>query len=75
MNEQETRVVFAGEVIALGTRHVRVSAMPDGTICRDHRRRIAVRNVATNRLSYVPEWRLLRAKGVNPYEGAGGTHV
>ena len=33
-------------------------------MCRDHRGRIAVRNVYSNRLSYVPEWRLLRAKGV-----------
>jgi hypothetical protein len=36
--------------------------MPDGvTICRDHRRRIAVRNVESNRLSYVPERELRKA--------------
>ncbi len=54
-----------GEVLALGSRKVRISSMPDSmTLCRDHRGRIAVRNVATNRLSYIPEWTLLRAKGV-----------
>ena len=54
--------LIAGEVIALDGRHVRVSALPDGTICRDYRGRVAVRNFATNRLSYIPEWRLLKAK-------------
>jgi hypothetical protein len=57
------RRLFVGEVIALAGRHLRVSGMPDGvTICRDHRKRVAVRNFATNRLSYIPEWRLLKAK-------------
>lgn len=36
-------------------RIVRVSGMPDGTVCRDSRGRVAVRNVTTNRLSYLPE--------------------
>lgn len=54
----------AGEVLALGARSVRISSMSDGAICRDHRGRIAVRNVSTNRLSYIPEWALLKAKGV-----------
>lgn len=40
-------------------RIVRVSGMPDGiTVCRDHRGRVAVRNIATNRLSYFPEGEL-----------------
>ena len=55
--------LVAGEVIKLGARHVRVCCTPDGTICRDYRKRVAVRNFATNRLSYIPEWRLLKAKG------------
>jgi hypothetical protein len=56
------RGAFAsGDVIALGTRTVRVSGMPDGTLCRDGRKRVAVRNVATNRLSYIPERRLIAA--------------
>lgn len=38
-------------------------------IKRDWRGRIAVRNVVTNRLSYIPEWRLLRCKR---REGEGG---
>ena len=55
--------LVVGEVIALGARFVRISGMPDNvTVCRDYRGRIAVRNFATNRLSYIPEWRLLRAK-------------
>ncbi len=50
-----------GEVIRLDGRWLRVLGTPDGeAICRDQRKRIAVRNVATNRLSYIPEWRLLR---------------
>ena len=57
----DTKLV-PGEVIKMGTRHVRVSQMPDGTVCRDYRERVAVRNFATNRLSYIPEWRLLKAK-------------
>lgn len=58
--------VSSGEVIVLSpTRQVRISSMPDGvTICRDHRGRIAVRNVSSNRLSYIPEWALLKAKGI-----------
>jgi hypothetical protein len=54
--------LVAGEVIKLGERFVRVSALPGGTICRDYRKRIAVRNFATNRLSYIQEWQLLKAK-------------
>lgn len=54
---------MVGDVCVLGKRHLRILAMPnDGqTICRDHRMRIAVRNVVTNRLSYIPEWRLLKS--------------
>lgn len=52
-----------GEIVALGPRAVRICGMPDGlTICRDGRRRIAVRNMETDRLSYVPEWRLFRGR-------------
>ena len=54
--------VIAGEIIVFGTRLVRISHMSDGTICRDCRKRIAIRNVSTNRLSYVSEWQLLKAK-------------
>lgn len=60
----------AGEVIDLMGRELRVMAMPDGTtLCRDHRKRIAVRNVMTNRLSYVPEQRLLQAKSETDKSG------
>ncbi len=38
-------------------------------VCRDDRRRVAVRNVATNRLSYIPEWRLLKAHREAPQDG------
>jgi hypothetical protein len=52
--------VQVGAIVTLGDRTVRVMGMPDDvTVCRDHRKRIAVRNVATDRLSYVPERRLL----------------
>ncbi len=55
--------LLVGEVVFLDGRWLRISAMPDGeTICRDYRKRIAVRNFATNRLSYIPEWRLLQAR-------------
>lgn len=57
----DTRLV-PGDVIALGERRVQVIVMPDGTICRDYRKRVGVRNVETRRLSYIPEWRLLKAK-------------
>lgn len=57
-----TEKLSAGDVIALGQRSVRVCGMPDGeTLCLDHRGRVAVRNLETNRLSYVPKYRLLRA--------------
>lgn len=60
---QDVIALRVGDVIALSGRSVRVSGMPDGTtVCRDYRKRIAVRNTATNRLSYIPEWRLLKAK-------------
>lgn len=59
--------ITAGEVIELGERQVRVVAYrDDGVVVRDYRKRVAVRNVATNRLSYVPEWRLLKAKRGQP---------
>lgn len=48
--------VFVGALFRCDDgRIVRVSGMPDGTVCRDSRGRVAVRNVATNRLSYLPE--------------------
>lgn len=57
----DPEVLEVGEVIALDFRRVRVVGNQDGTICRDVRGRIAVRNEATNRLSYIPEWRLINA--------------
>ena len=53
-----------GDVIEVAPgRRVRLRLGPDtGSIRRDWRGRIAVRNVTTNRLSYIPEARLLRAK-------------
>ena len=47
-----------GTVFQLGDSRVRLVLMSDGTPCRDHRGRLAVRNVETNRLSYVSERRL-----------------
>lgn len=46
------------EVIQLGNRKVRLLG---AVLLRDHRGRVAVRNVETNRLSYIPEWRLRKA--------------
>ena len=53
-----------GDVIEVAPgRRVRLRLGPAaGSIRRDWRGRIAVRNVTTNRLSYIPEARLLRAK-------------
>lgn len=49
--------VFVGALFRCDDgRIVRVSGMPDGmTVCRDRRGRVAVRNVASNRLSYIHE--------------------
>jgi len=56
--------LIVGEVIALGSRYLRVCGSAEAEfIYRDYRKRVAVRNFATNRLSYIPEWRLLKAKG------------
>lgn len=56
-------MIRAGDVIALGARRVRVSCMPDGrSLCLDARGRIAVRNILTHRLSYLPASRLLRGQ-------------
>jgi hypothetical protein len=61
MNEE--RPLYVGEVIQLDGRWLYVSGMPDAvTVCRDYRKRIAVRSFATNRLSYIPEGRLLKAR-------------
>ena len=52
-----------GDVIDLGGRKVRVIGKPDGvSMFMDHRGRIAVRNVETHRLSYIPKLRLLAAR-------------
>jgi hypothetical protein len=57
-------VLKVGDLIDLGCgRIVRVADARDGSVARDHRGRIAVRNAATNRLSYIPEQRL-KAYGV-----------
>lgn len=60
------RILFSvGEVITMQDRALRVSGMPDGmTVCHDSIGRVAVRNVATNRLSYIPVWRLIKARRV-----------
>jgi hypothetical protein len=55
--------LYAGRVMALPGRQVRVCGLvKDGSyrVVRDHRLRVAVRNVASNRLSYIPEWRLFK---------------
>lgn len=48
----------------LDKRLVRVMLGRDGLALRNHRGRIAVRNVQTNRLSYVAEYRLKPAAEV-----------
>ena len=54
-------MIKGGDVIALGTRHVRVLHGSFGPL-KDWRGRVAVRNVETDRLSYIHELRLLKAK-------------
>jgi hypothetical protein len=57
---QEVRVGDAFRCDGEVGRVVRVQGSRDGaTVSRDHRGRIAVRNVATGRLSYLPEQMLL----------------
>ena len=54
-----------GEVITLKGRQVRLDVCGTSDapmLCRDLQRRVAVRNVATGRLSYIQEWRLLKAR-------------
>jgi hypothetical protein len=45
-------------IYQLGNRRVRVILGRDGLELRNHRGRVAVRNVETNRLSYVADYRL-----------------
>lgn len=53
----ESPYFSVGDVLVLrDERTVRVVAVATF----DNRKRIGVRNVDTNRLSYIPEWRLLR---------------
>lgn len=60
-----------GDVIDLGVRRVRILGNRDGvTLCRDGRMRIAVQDVYTNRLSYVPEWRLRGNRKTLAVEGS-----
>jgi hypothetical protein len=55
-------------VYRLGDRQVRVILGRDGLARRNHRDRIAVRNVATNRLSYIAEHRLTSREAIeSPY--------
>lgn len=51
--------IRGGEVIRLGDRFVVVAGVAP---IRNWRGAIAVRNTATGRLSYLPEWKLRRAK-------------
>lgn len=63
----QNEVIRVGDVFDLGIRRVKVSGMPGGaTVCRDHRGRVAVRNVETDRLSYLPEWRLRGNRRLSP---------
>ncbi len=52
------------DIVVIGGRKLRLmSRLHDSAaLCRDDRNRIAVRNTATNRLSYIPEWKLWQAK-------------
>lgn len=67
--------VVVGEIFRCDDgRLVRVSGMPDGaTLCRDHQGRVAVRNVSTGRLSYLPEGMLKSMPRVSPCEECEGT--
>jgi hypothetical protein len=56
--KNEPPCLAVGEVVALGTRHVRVIGL-----CRHRFNRVAVRNTETNRLSYIRPSVLLLAKG------------
>ena len=62
MDDQQIWKLHVGDIIVLSrVRRVRVLGRRDGvTLCRDHRQRIAVRNIESNRLSYIAEWRLLQ---------------
>jgi hypothetical protein len=62
---QAPRSLAGGDVIDLGDRRVRV--LGEGAhIPANHRGALAVRNCATGRLSYIPKWRLLKAKPATP---------
>lgn len=58
MSEQKTAIA-AGERIGLEGRSLQVLSR-DGSVIRNTRKAIAVRNEVTGRLSYIPEWRLLK---------------
>lgn len=53
--------IQTGDLFTLGSRTV-IVAGGRNYVMRDHRGRVAVRNTQTNRLSYIPEWRLLKAR-------------
>lgn len=53
-----------GDVVVLGERRLCVMAADDGGPLTDGRGRIAVRNVSTDRLSYIPKWSLRRGSVV-----------
>jgi hypothetical protein len=59
---REAVELWPSEIVSLSGRNLRVSVSPDGQIYRDRRGRVAVRNITTNRLSYISERRLLKAK-------------
>lgn len=50
------------EICFKNRRRVRVLHDSDGSLLRDYRGKVAVRNVDTDRLSYIPEHRLINSK-------------
>lgn len=69
------RLPIAEELVILDGRKLRLCGMQDGTIIRDHRNRIAVRNVETSRLSYITEQRLSEALSEPSDKGSGVLEV
>lgn len=61
-------MIRAGDIIKLGKRMVRVACMPGGSLCQDARGRVAVRNILTHRLSYIPATRLLKGQKTDASE-------
>lgn len=51
----------AGDVVTLGAREVVIVGVSFGALVTNWRGAVAVRNLATNRLSYIPKWKLEKA--------------